>query len=433
MFSKLTFVAIALLGLSAVEGHMIMSQPVPYGKDTLNNSPLAADGSDFPCKLRSNTYQVTEWNKAAIGESMPLTFQGSAVHGGGSCQISLTTDLEPTKDSTWMVIKSFEGGCPANVDGNLPANPNGVDPYSFNYTIPDGITPGKYTLAWTWFNRIGNREMYMNCAPLEVIDGSSSKRSRVMPKLEERSSSFPPMFVANVNGCTTKEGVDIRFPQPGADVQYLGEASNLAPEGSAACTGTATFGGAGDTSSGTSSGTSSSSGSGSSAASSAAAAVSVVANANANTGSYSASTTAAAANTAYAAPPAASSASSGSSSGTSSGASSGASPQVSSGAPSGTSSGTSSESSSSASGSTSTSTSGALSGSCSQEGEWNCIGGSSFQRCANGKWTSSQAMASGTQCTPGQSADLSIATANSKRDVTEMRARRRAHGGQKHV
>ncbi|RAK80325.1 lytic polysaccharide monooxygenase AA11 family protein, partial [Aspergillus fijiensis CBS 313.89] len=427
MFSKSTFVAVTLLGLSAVEGHMIMSKPVPYGKDTLNNSPLAADGSDFPCKLRSNTYQVTEWNKAAVGESMPLTFQGSAVHGGGSCQISLTTDLEPTKDSSWMVIKSFEGGCPANVDGNLPANPNGVDPYSFNYTIPEGITPGKYTLAWTWFNRIGNREMYMNCAPLEVTGGSSSKRSRVMPKLEERSSSFPPMFVANVNGCTTKEGVDIRFPQPGADVQYLGEASNLAPEGSAACTGTATFGGAGDTSSGTSSGTSSSSGSGSGAASSAAAAVSsaVVANANANTGSYSASTTTAAANTAYAAPPAASSASSGSasgssagsSSGTSSGASSGASPQASAG------------SGSSGSGSTSTSTSGALSGSCSTEGQWNCINGSSFQRCANGKWTASQAMASGTQCTPGQSADLSIATAKSKRDVTEMRARRRAHGG----
>ncbi|RAH48418.1 lytic polysaccharide monooxygenase AA11 family protein [Aspergillus brunneoviolaceus CBS 621.78] len=431
MFSKSTFVAFTLLGLSAVEGHMIMSKPVPYGKDTLNNSPLAADGSDFPCKLRSNTYQVTEWNKAAVGESMPLTFQGSAVHGGGSCQISLTTDLEPTKDSSWMVIKSFEGGCPANVDGNLPANPNGVDPYSFNYTIPEGITPGKYTLAWTWFNRIGNREMYMNCAPLEVTGGSSSKRSRVMPKLEERSSSFPPMFVANVNGCTTKEGVDIRFPQPGADVQYLGEASNLAPEGSAACTGTATFGGAGDTSSGTSSGTSSSSGSGSGAASSAAAAVSsaVVANANANTGSYSASTTTAAANTAYAAPPAASSASSGSASGssagspsgTSSGASSGASPQASAG------------SGSSGPDSTSTSTSGALSGSCSTEGQWNCINGSSFQRCANGKWTASQAMASGTQCTPGQSADLSIATAKSKRDVTEMRARRRAHGGHQHV
>ncbi|PYH45766.1 lytic polysaccharide monooxygenase AA11 family protein [Aspergillus saccharolyticus JOP 1030-1] len=408
MFLKSTLVAAALLGMSAVEGHMIMSQPVPYGKDTLNNSPLAADGSDFPCKLRSNTYQVTQWNTGAVGESMPLTFTGSAVHGGGSCQISLTTDLEPTKDSEWMVIKSFEGGCPANVAGNLPANANGADPFTFNYTIPEGISPGKYTLAWTWFNRIGNREMYMNCAPLEVT-GSSSKRSRVMSKLEERSSTFPPMFVANINGCTTKEGVDIRFPQPGDYVAYLGEASNLAPEGSAACTGTPTFAAAGDTSSGTSSGTSS--------ASSAAAAISSAVVANANTGSYQSSTTAPAINTAYAAPPAASSASSESYSGTSSGASSQSSSAV----------------SSSGSSSAGTSTSGALSGSCSSEGSWNCIGGSSFQRCANGQWTTAQAMASGTQCTPGQSDSLSIASAMSKRDVTEMRARRRAQGGHRHV
>lgn len=61
-----------------------------------------------------------------------------------------------------MVIHSIEGGCPANVDGNLPADPNGDGASTFQFSIPDGINPGDYVLAWTWFNKIGNREMYMN-------------------------------------------------------------------------------------------------------------------------------------------------------------------------------------------------------------------------------------------------------------------------------
>ncbi|KAF7597127.1 hypothetical protein BBP40_009465 [Aspergillus hancockii] len=230
-----------------MDAHMIMSQPAPYGKDTLNNSPLEAGGSDFPCKLRPNAFQdPAQETVAKVGERMPLTFIGSATHGGGSCQISLTKELEPTKDTEWMVIKSIEGGCPANVEGNLAGGADMINPTEFSYTIPEGIEPGKYTLAWTWFNRIGNREMYMNCAPITVADGSveasGGTEDRVVRK---RSTSYPPLFVANINGCITKEGVDIRFPNPGDNVEYAGNPSNLAPDGSVACTGAPVFGGDG--------------------------------------------------------------------------------------------------------------------------------------------------------------------------------------------
>lgn len=411
MFSK-AFLSAALLGAAAVEGHMMMAQPVPYGKDTLNNSPLAADGSDFPCKLRSNTYQVTEENTAAIGQSMPLSFIGSAVHGGGSCQVSLTTDREPTKDSKWIVIKSIEGGCPANVDGNLSGGPTSTGASKFTYTIPEGIEPGKYTLAWTWFNRIGNREMYMNCAPLTVT-GSSSKRDEV-PKektVEKRSANFPPMFVANVNGCTTKEGVDIRFPNPGSIVEYAGDKSNLAAEGSQACTGTPTFGGDGNTagssgssgsSSGSSSGGSSSSAAGSGATAPPAPAVSstlVPKPSQSSAPGVFVPTGSPAQPTHTSAPSGGSSSGSGSNSGSSSG---------------------------SSSSSSSSSSSGALTGSCSSEGTWNCIGGSSFQRCANGQWTAVQQMATGTECTAGQASNLKIKATNLKpRMLHEMRHRKR--------
>ena len=176
LFSKSNILATALLGASAVNAHLIMTNPTPYGKDSLNNSPLAADGSDFPCKQRSGVYDVTEENTYSIGDSIPLNWQGSATHGGGSCQISLTTERKPTKDTNWMVIKSFEGGCPINTQGNIGGGETGQVPSDLNFTIPDGIESGKYTLAWTWFNRVGNREMYMNCAPV-TVQGGASKRA----------------------------------------------------------------------------------------------------------------------------------------------------------------------------------------------------------------------------------------------------------------
>lgn len=396
----------ALMGASMVNAHMIMSTPTPYSKDSLNNSPLAADGSDFPCKLRDNAFEAPSTETIiAIGESHPLSFIGSATHGGGSCQISLTTDLKPSKSSEWKVIKSFEGGCPANVDGNMSGGPDVTDPYSFNFTIPDGISAGKYTLAWTWFNRIGNREMYMNCAPI-TVSGGSSKRSP--EELERRAASFPPMFVANVNGCTTPESVDIRFPQPGDIVEYVGESTNLAKEGSEACTGTATFGGSGDTTSGSSSsGSDSGSDSGSGSSVSASPAFSTVPAESASTAPASVS----------AAPvPEATPSSSPAETEPEPTSSSAAAP-----APVTT-------SSSSGSGSASSSSSGALTGSCSTEGQWNCISGTSFQRCSSGTWSTAQQMSTGTQCNAGQSAELVVTASKKARHVSSMRFRNRAFG-----
>lgn len=411
MFSKSGLVAAAILGASAVEAHMKMNKPTPYSASSLNNSPLAADGSDFPCKLRDNAFEApSEETIAQIGEAMPLTFIGSATHGGGSCQVSLTTDLQPSKDSKWMVIKSIEGGCPANVDGNMSGGPDDPDPFEFNYTIPAGIEPGKYTLAWTWFNRIGNREMYMNCAPITVT-GGSSKRDAAPVEVEKRSSSFPAMFVANINGCTTKEGVDIRFPDAGDVVEYGGNPSNLAASGEAACAGTPAWTvGAGASSPSTGAGAGAGAG------------VSVSVSIGATVG-------ATATPTAEPEPSSSEPAESQGAPGVFAPTSAAVVPSqpTASAAPS-------SPSSASGSDSGSSSSSGALTGSCSPEGIWNCIDGSSFQRCASGQWTLPMQMAAGTQCTAGQTEDFSIsATAVKPRMINAMRHRKRAHGGHRHA
>ncbi|KAJ5708172.1 CAZyme family AA11 [Penicillium malachiteum] len=148
--------------------------PEPYSSKILNNSPLANNGSDFPCKLGENAFVApTKETVYEVGVSSTMRFKGSTTHGGGSCQLSLTGDLAPSKQSIWKVIKSFEGGCPVNVEGGLSGGGDADNDIQLDFAIPEKIHSGKYTLAWTWFNRIGDREMYMNCAPITVDNPSS--------------------------------------------------------------------------------------------------------------------------------------------------------------------------------------------------------------------------------------------------------------------
>ncbi|KAL9102009.1 MAG: hypothetical protein Q9163_002785 [Psora crenata] len=220
---------------SLANGHITMSDPPPYGGPS--TSPLDPSGSDFPCKSTTNVGPTTEM---AIGAPQTLKFHGSAVHGGGSCQISLTTDNPATKASKWMVIHSIVGGCPArNQVGNMPAaDPNAAGPDTYDYKIPDGIAPGTYTLAWTWYNRVGNREMYMNCANIKVTGGSSKRdtydnETYAVPQLSERDTSFPDMFIANTptSNCVTQETMDLEFPHPGESVDKAGTHQLAPPTG----------------------------------------------------------------------------------------------------------------------------------------------------------------------------------------------------------
>lgn len=204
---------VSVLGLAvAANAHMKINTPAPW--EPISNAPLAADGSDFPCKNVAYDWS-SGVNVIQKGQASDLKFTGSAVHGGGSCQLSLTTDLNPTKDSTWKVIKSFEGGCPAaGVSGNAGDNANAPGPTDYTFEIPEDVPAGNYTFSWSWFNKIGNREMYQNCAPIQAVGSGGS---------ESFLSSLPDMFVANVgNGCQTRENDDTAFPNPGSVVERLG-------------------------------------------------------------------------------------------------------------------------------------------------------------------------------------------------------------------
>lgn len=259
MIMKNVFLVGALLA-SSVYGHMQMSKPYPIrsplnpdggdNKDYSYTSPLSSSGSDYPCKGYANDAfkSVADYT---VGSEYEMDLAGSATHGGGSCQISLSYDT----GKSFKVIKSMEGGCPLVS--------------SYNFTIPSDAPSGQALLAWTWFNKIGNREMYMNCAQV-TIKGSSSKREHprdLRPKkLVARTafSSLPPIFLANINQegqCTTIEGDEVNFPLPGDNVQ--GSVSGTGYT----CKSTAAFLGSGSSSSSSGSSSSSSSGSSSSTSS----------------------------------------------------------------------------------------------------------------------------------------------------------------------
>jgi len=217
------FTLAALVAL--VNAHIEMVLPVPFDAANLNNSPLDASGSDFPCK-NPDYSSIATMNEYQIGGKGQLQFMGTAVHGGGSCQVSITYDNPPTKDSVWKVIKSFEGGCPArNTPGNAPGDSAELPtPDTYDFEIP-GIPAGEAILAWTWFNKVGNREMYMNCAPIKISgDGNADKYA-----------ALPDMFRANIASettCTTPADHDIQFPDPGVVELNNGATSAFAAPGS---------------------------------------------------------------------------------------------------------------------------------------------------------------------------------------------------------
>ncbi|KAK3357873.1 chitin-binding, domain 3 [Lasiosphaeria hispida] len=331
--------------------HVLMSTPVPFRIPALHNGPLQPDGSDFPCQSSDGVYQTGGTiNKMTRGSRQALTFVGTAVHGGGSCQISITYDIAPNKNSTWKVIHSIEGGCPARgTSGNLGNDPHFKIPVDYGFPIPKDIPAGNATIAWTWLNKVGNREFYMNCAPV-FLTGEGGDKSNW--------EALPDMLVANIgNGCTTEEGKDYKYPDPGSSVESFGTGEFAFPVGKCASARRPLASGDGF-------------GNGSSAT--------IAPTSNKQPGPSGNGGTAI---TSEAPGPTSDS------------------PALAMPKPSDE-SGTSALPVPNTGGAFSTGTA------CSSEGQWNCIDGTSFQRCASGTWSAVMVVAVGTVCKTGSSMTL---------------------------
>jgi len=187
---------------STVHSHMMMGYPRPYG--SLDTSPITQ--YNYPCHVAPGTVADGPMNELPVGSTQTLSFNGTAVHAGGSCQLSVTLDKTPTKDSKFKVIHSIVGGCPG-VNGRAG---------TFDFKVPSSLPNGEAVFAWTWFNYMGNREMYMNCAKITVSGGSNDTTA---------FEALPNIAVANLKGitdCQTVENSDPIFPNPGESVVKTG-------------------------------------------------------------------------------------------------------------------------------------------------------------------------------------------------------------------
>lgn len=454
MYSTIAFIFFALSPLGS--SHMIMRTPTPFSASKLagDNGPLKPDGSDFPCKFGYETEGAS--NVMPLGSRQELAFTGGATHGGGSCQVSITYDKAPTADSKFKVIHSIIGGCPArNAEGNIGTTATMEDPDKYSFKIPENLPTGDVVIAWTWFNKIGNREMYMNCAPAKLTGGSgndkelSANGTQMVRRDTATFDALPDMFVANIgNGCTTKDSTDLKFEDPGESVEVLSTKALAGPVGSCGqAKGSTSSKNPGSDSasekpeseasqkkpgsqaSPKKSGSGSSSydaesetspkktGSGSSSDDAESETPKESGSQSSSKDPASSTPVAGAFYTIQPSNPKSSTSESSASSlsnNTESSDDSPASPKA-------------SGASSSSTGSSSTAADSTAAGSeCSPEGIWNCIGGKSYQQCASGTWSVVMPLAGGTKCNAGISASIKV-VAIDKRHVRFSNAHLRRH------
>ena len=119
------------------------------------NSPLnvAPDYFTFPCK----GFGVGPPTTTIYDNTVSVTLEGSAIHGGGHCQFGISFD-----NVNFLVLKTVIYSCL-------------LDSKSYSFKLPDNTPSGNLIVFWSWINKIGNREYYMECADVNVVNSNTNR------------------------------------------------------------------------------------------------------------------------------------------------------------------------------------------------------------------------------------------------------------------
>jgi hypothetical protein len=143
MYPTTCLILLVLLPALA-KAHMALMSPVPInhpknkfttgGGDYNYHSPLDRSGSNYPCKGYHSLINspagspVESWG---AGSTQSFTVEGTAIHGGGSCQASISED----GGKSFKVVKSWIGNCP-------------IAGTAFPFVVPKETKAGVAIFAW---------------------------------------------------------------------------------------------------------------------------------------------------------------------------------------------------------------------------------------------------------------------------------------------
>jgi hypothetical protein len=152
-------------------------------------SPLmvADDFFVFPCKGFPKGPSVATFND----NKLSITLEGVAVHGGGHCQFGISYD-----DKTFIVLQTVIGNCL-------------LDTKSYSFDLPPDAKGGDITIFWTWINRIGNREYYMECADITVNTNGNNKQIAGKELLIVNLPGYPKIPEWEPNSPSSIDGRDL--------------------------------------------------------------------------------------------------------------------------------------------------------------------------------------------------------------------------------
>ncbi|KAI0235406.1 hypothetical protein L0F63_006347, partial [Massospora cicadina] len=179
-----SFIMNYLLFVAGCLGHMEMMAPaIPkskfnnrlawYEKDYTNIFPIGNQHSQS-LPYCHHPMDVEPGETVTAGATLTTCFHGEAQHDGGHCEFSLSYD-----GVGYAVIKTIISECLRN------------KPLGYDVTIPPSAPTGRAILSWTWFNRIGEREIYMNCAALNIEGGPNTGMVRGPKRLIANLPNYP--------------------------------------------------------------------------------------------------------------------------------------------------------------------------------------------------------------------------------------------------
>lgn len=153
-------------------------------RSPLNVQP---DFFSFPCKGFPKGPSVTTYESNTIA----ITLEGTAVHGGGHCQFGVSYD-----DKKFVVLKTVVGNCL-------------LDRMSYSFDIPKDAKGGDVTVFWTWINRIGNREYYMECADVTMNTNGNTTNISGKELLIVNLPGYPKVPEWEVGAPSSLDGRDL--------------------------------------------------------------------------------------------------------------------------------------------------------------------------------------------------------------------------------